>query len=206
MRDYIEKYTKGEFTAYVGFDNEVGFSPREWSNLGTIYSNHRNYSPDNHSFRELMEEDGSINFKKLEKDNILLTIRGYEHSGLTIAVGDRANDYPFHDRWDSGLFGIIMASKKDVCKAFKSKIVTKAVREKALNCLEGEIKTLDQYINGEVYCYTVEDKYGDIVDSVCDYYDFEQCKSEAQDSLEWEYEKKEDNDIEEKLSYIAAAV
>ena len=47
---------------YRGYNINIKYdsdsrSPREWDNLGVIYSNHRNYSPDDHSIEELLEQE-----------------------------------------------------------------------------------------------------------------------------------------------------
>ena len=110
---------------------------------------------------------------EFKKNYIWLKIRGYEHSGLTISCD---GGYPYNDPWDSGLFGIIAVSKADAIKEYGKKICTKEVREKALNCLRGEVKTLDMYYTGDVYGFQLEDPDGDVVDSCWGYFGSEYVK------------------------------
>ena len=151
-------------------------SPREWDNLGTIYSNHRYYDPDGHSIEEAMNEYEDGLSKEFLAENIYLPVYGYEHGGMSISTG---RGYPFNDRWDSGLFGIIAVSKYKIRKEYGCKRVSKNLREKVLDILRAEVETLDNYYNGQVYAFTVEDERGDIVESCCGYYSYEDCEQDA---------------------------
>lgn len=147
-------------------------SPREWDNLGTIYSNHRRYDPDGHSIDELGETMEEIK-ENLNSNYYYLPIYAYIHSGIALSTSNTS--YPFNDRWDSGLFGFIAVSKED---AEKEGIDT----EKITEYLEGEIKTLNCYYQGEVYGYIVEDEDENEVDSCWNFigdmdYAIEEAKS-----------------------------
>lgn len=90
-------------------------SPREaWENLGTIYSNHRSYSPDNKSIEDLTDQEcyqddnGKFDTDKLDEDYIWMPIYAYIHSGITVSCRRHG---VYRDRWDSGLFGIIAVEK-----------------------------------------------------------------------------------------------
>lgn len=164
-----EVYKTEEYRGYtinIYYDYNVE-SPREWDNLGTIYSNSRSYSPDNHSIEEIMNDDHTGISQEFKENYIWLKIRCYQHSGLTISVND---DYPYNDPWDSGLFGIIAVSKEEAIKEFGKKICTKRVREETLNRLRGEVETLDMYYTGDVYGFVIEDENGDEVDSCWGYF------------------------------------
>ena len=117
---------------------------------------------------------------KLSKDflaeNIYLPVYGYEHSGMSISTG---RGYPFNDRWDSGLFGIIAVSKKKIREQYGCRRVSKKLREQVLEILRAEVSTLNQYFNGEVYSYYVADSNGYIVESCCGYYSYEDCEQDA---------------------------
>ena len=173
LSDYLYKTEEYRgYTINVYYDTDPQ-SPREWDNLGTIYSNSRSYDPDKHSIDEILNDEGTGLSDEFKKNYIWLKIRGYEHSGLTISCD---GGYPYNDPWDSGLFGIIAVSKADAIKEYGKKICTKEVREKALNCLRGEIKTLDMYYTGDVYGFQLEDPDGDVVDSCWGYFGSEYVK------------------------------
>lgn len=165
-------------------------SPREWYNLGTIYSNHRDYDPDNHSIEELLNDAGELNAKDLNERYIWLPVYAYIHSGITVSTG---HGYPYNDRWDSGLFGIIAVTKERVRKEYGWKVITKARREKVEEYLRGEIKTLDQYFTGEVYGFAVENKDGETVDACSGYFGddgLDQAIEEAKSVIDCEFERR----------------
>lgn len=179
---------------YRGFNIKVVYdydaeSPRAWDNLGTIYSNSRNYDPDGHSLSEILNDEETGLSEYFKKNYIWLKIRGYEHGGLTISC---TGGYPYNDPWDSGLFGIIAVSKKDAIKEYGKKVCTKQVRERALKCLRGEVKTLDMWYTGDVYGFQIEDENGDLIDSCYGYFGSEyidtdmmpECKSIIDAELE----------------------
>lgn len=178
-------------TVKIYFD-ENPESPREWDNLGTIYSNHRDYSPDKHKIEELCDEDGELNKKELDRYFIWLPVYAYIHSGITISTG---RGYPFNDRWDSGLFGIIAVSKANVRKEFGWKNITKARLEQIEGYLRGEVKTLDDYYTGNVYGYVVEDEDGCAIESCWGYFgdeSIEEMIEEGKGAIDCEIERREE--------------
>ena len=121
------------------------------------------------------DEQGRLS-KEFIDGSVYLPVYGYEHGGMSVSTG---RGYPFNDRWDSGLFGIIAVSKDKIRKEYGCKRVSKNLREKVLDILRAEVETLNQYFNGEVYSYAVADKKGDIVESCCGYYSYEDCEQDA---------------------------
>lgn len=176
-------------TIQICYD-ENAESPREWDNVGTIYSNHRDYNPDGHKIDEIENEDGKLVSEELDRRFIWLPVYYYEHSGLTVST---KRDYPYNDRWDSGLFGIIAVEKERLRKEYGWKAITKERREEILRGLEGEIETFDSYCRGEVYGFVVEDESEEMVDSCCGYYGDEGMKDaiyDAKDMVEYELERR----------------
>ena len=88
---------------------------------------------------------------KKEDAAIVLPLYLYDHSGITISTGS------FSCRFDSGQIGFIYISRAKILKEYGRKIVTKALKEKVTTYLEGEVKTYDQYLTGEVYGFIVEE-------------------------------------------------
>jgi hypothetical protein len=130
-------------------------SPREWDNLGTMLCVHNRYdlgdSTDiNHNDFDSWAEMEKHLYKK-EDAAIVLPLYLYDHSGITISTGS------FSCRFDSGQIGFIYISRAKILKEYGRKIVTKALKEKVTTYLEGEVKTYDQYLTGEVYGFIVEE-------------------------------------------------
>ena len=142
-------------------------SPREWDNVGTIYSNHRDYNPDGHKIDEIENEDGELVSEELDRRFIWLPIYYYEHGGLSVST---TRSYPYNDRWDSGLFGIIAVEKERLRKEHGWRVITKKRREEILRVLEGEIEIFDSCCRGEVYGFVVEDEEGEEIDACGGYY------------------------------------
>lgn len=159
-------------------------SPREWDNVGTIYTNHRDYNPDGHKIDEIENEDGELVSEELDRRFIWLPIYYYEHGGLSVST---KRDYPYNDRWDSGLFGIIAVEKDKLRKERGWKAITKKRREEILRSLEGEIEVFDSYCRGEVYGFDVDNEEGEWIDSCSGYYGDEGMKDailEAKDNID----------------------
>ena len=171
--------------------DENAESPREWDNVGTIYSNHWDYNPDGHKIDEIENEEGELVSGELDRRFIWLPIYCYEHGGLTVST---KRDYPYNDGWDSGLFGIIAVEKERVRKDWGWEAITKERREQILRSLEGEIETFDSYCRGEVYGFVIEDEDGEHIDSCYGYYGDEGMEDAIYDAkgiVECELERRE---------------
>ena len=140
------------------FYDECCESPREMDNLGTIYSNHRDYNPDGHKIDELGEDAEAIN--ETLKGYYWLPIYAYIHSGIALSTSNTS--YPFNDSWDSGLFGIIAVPKDNN----EAKCLGE---EKSLKVLRCEIDELNDYYQGYCYGYKVTNKYDEEISSCWGY-------------------------------------
>lgn len=181
-------------------------SPREWCNICEMTCFLRNYKqPDNvkynnaedylaslcHEYTDLNYDDIEYNlswqdmYKALmESDKyFIMLIRYYSHSGMCISVD---NDYPFNDRWDSGIYGFIGVSKEKVFKecsglpiltedgnyvyeehlhengsatySVKNIPLTEENWEKAAErYCRSEVEVYNQYIEGDVYEFQLEE-------------------------------------------------
>ncbi len=129
----------------------------------------------------------------------------YEHGGITISCGSRA--YPYNDAWDSGCVGWAIAFKDDIMRetcgyvldengerikeeykhengpstwGYKTEPLTDDNwRERAEEIIDGEVNVYDQYLRGDVYCYTLyeeqpaeegEEPDWEEIDSCCGFY------------------------------------
>lgn len=176
-------------TIQICYDGDAE-SPRKWDNVGTIYSNHRDYNPDGHKIDEIENEEGELVSEELDRRFIWLSVYYYEHSGLTVST---KRNYPYNDRWDSGLFGIIAVEKERLRKEYGWKAITKERREQILRSLEGEIETFDSYCRGEVYGFVVEDEEGEEIDDCGGYYGddgMDYAIFEAKGSVDCELERR----------------
>lgn len=173
-------------------------SPREWDNLGTIYTNNLRHNFDGKSIKDLIRETGHcpdnfdhIPFHLFSNGFIWAKVYAYEHSGMTIKIADE-NPYP-DPMWDSYLLGVVAVSKAKVRKEYGWKKVTPARANKVIEVMKGEIETLDQCLNGEVYGYIVEDPDGNRMDSCWGFFGdtgIEQAIEYAKDAIDYYVEGK----------------
>ena len=193
MTDPIQTITHKGYTINIDYDPSPE-SPREWDNLGTIYSNHRSYSPDGHSIEELIEDvggdlyDSVIPWDLIGKKYYYLKVWMYDHSGVAIRTGGENPWGSGWMAWDSGLLGVIAVKKTDACKEYGKKRACKSVQERAEKCMEHEIEALDTFASGQIYGYTVEDENGEEVDSCWGFYDIDEAINEAKGYIDYDYE------------------
>jgi len=166
-------------------------SPREWDNLGTMICFHGRYNlGDKHDYRSGDYSGWDEQRKDIEKKEnvcVILPLYLYDHSGITISTSS------FSCNWDSGQIGWIVVSKEQVRKEFGVKRITKEIIEKVTNILEGEVKTYDQYLTGDVYGYRISKvtkcefghEHKEEVDSCWGYYGEEGCMTEAEGIVDY---------------------
>lgn len=165
--------------------DEDPWSPREGDNLGTMVCWH--------SRCILGDEQPTCRPDEYEfqKDCIKLPLYLFDHSGITM------NTVGFFCPWDSGQIGWIYISREKARKEMGWSLIT-AHREGLLRqYLADEIKTYDQYLTGDVWCYVIENESGDILDSCYGFYGEEYCRQEGEASLKWwEREIAEENELQ----------
>ena len=108
---------------------------------------------------------------------------------------------PFGCPWDSGQVGFWYVTREEMLKdwAPSGKRVTKKIREKAAKALEGQLKALDSWMNGDFIGYVVRelDEDGepleDTEDACWGYYGFdsEYAMSEARSTVDYLVKKRE---------------
>jgi hypothetical protein len=185
---------------YKGFKIVFGYdadpeSPREWDNLGTIYSNHRRYHPDGKSIEELIRDvDGNvyantIPFDRIGKKYYYLKVWMYDHSGQTVRTGE-TNPWGNmgYMAWDSGLFGVIVLSKEEAQKVYGYNKCCKSLEQKVLKVLDGEIKDLDTYMTGQIFAYQTykedDEECVEEIDSCYGWYSEEEAITEAKGAID----------------------
>lgn len=172
--DAIEtwKTTDGN-TCSVYYDQDCGNdNPREWCNLGRIIV------PEN--CRYLNSEDELPGLTWDDKDADLQYLREnyayvfplyvLDHSAVAFSTGFINSPW---GRWDCGQIGWIVINENDP-KQYSEKIDEK----RALELIEGELETLTQWANGEVYGYILTDPDGNELYSCWGYYSIEDIKAE----------------------------
>lgn len=159
--DAIEAIEYKGFTIEIRPEEHLFDSPREWDNLGTMTCWHRSY------YLGDVERPGESadHWDWMREVNaIFLPLYLYDHSGVTMRT------YPFSCPWDSGWVGHIHIERNRVREEFNWKRITKDRLARIESILRCEVKTYDQYLTGDVYCYRTRDPDGKIVDSCSGFY------------------------------------
>ena len=165
------------------YQDSFPMNPRtEWDNLGTIAYKHRNYTlgeeeMSDHPIEWLMHKLNRTRTRYGHFDDVLVKLEAeffekyighkvylYDHSGISVSTK------PFSCRWDSGQVGYIYVSKEKVREEYGVKRISPELRTKILSYLDGEVETFNQYLNNDVYGFTIEDEEGNVLESVGGFY------------------------------------
>jgi hypothetical protein len=172
-----EFYTEDGDVLKIYYDSSCE-SPRDWDNLAQmIFTGAHQHTGDKHTLPFNLQEynsrwdfieKGEQEIRKAFKDvAIVKPVHIYDHSGISIST---SNGYPYNCRWDSGTIGFAIVTKKAIRENWNIRRVTKEFIEQADRILEGEIKTLNDYISGNVYGFVHEDKDENHLDSCWGFY------------------------------------
>ena len=166
----------GEYTVkfYVDVDAE---SPRKNSDhLGTFYMAHGRLAYGDENFTSFltlehsillelepdsfdMEDEGILEMINSNAPNweegelVILPVYMYQHGVVAFSTD---GDWPFNDRWDSGLAGYIFASYSRIKKEYGKEEIDDESIEKAISVLKAEISELSSYAQGDIYGVVVE--------------------------------------------------
>jgi hypothetical protein len=223
-KDGVKKEIKiMETINYKGYDinidyDEIAESPMEWDNLGTMVCWHNRYSLGDEKAHENYVYSKECKIKNLTDycDNwdeveevlkkefntlVILPLFLYDHSGISM----RTYRHGQHSSWDGGWVGFIFVEKDKVKKEWNVKRVSAKLKKKIEEILSSEVNTYDDYIQGNVYHYSVEDKHGNDIDSCGGFYGYDHEKSgllsEAKSTIDW-YIKKEINKKQTRLKTL----
>lgn len=172
---------------------ENAVSPRTWDNLGKMVCWHSRYAlGDKHEYANPQEFRKSNEYKNAVA---VLPVYLYDHSGITISNTD------FQDEWDSGQVGYIYATKDSIRK-YLGKEPSEVDENDIIELLKNETKTYDQYLQGDIYCFVIENKTGEVVDSCSGFYgdDIREVLHDMRDSSSEEY-----TELFDKMSRHSAA-
>jgi hypothetical protein len=163
------KYNK-KYIAVVYRNIEDLYDPREdEDHLWKLILFHREYKLGDYQWMEkndLFNIDDFDKYYEEHKDEILmkLNVYAYEHGGLPIISLDNST-YPFNDRWDAYMIGYAILLKQDLMKFFDDKelflnIISGDIhiKQKVKEILKQEIKTYNDWLSGNTYCFDIYDK------------------------------------------------
>jgi hypothetical protein len=199
-----------EVVNYKGYEIKIypddnSENPREWDNLGTIYYQNDQYILGEKVIKDEFDVSNCNNWNDIEKllikelnPAVIIPLKIYDHSGVSISTA--IHSYPFNDYWDSSFIGFILVTKEQVRKEYNVKKISKKLKEQVTRILEQEIKTFDQFMNGEIYGYVIEPEETEkqlkpeiTMNSCWGYYELDYAISEAKNVIYYEIEEQRKN-------------
>ena len=186
------------FVAHVAYD-ESPESPREWDNLGIILGID-SCTDSSYLYNLLCIGENS-------KGEPLATVdqNGFVHSKFDYFLrneffqGERILIVEAYiDSRELHLMRgntLVISTESAIRAAYlvpEGEPIKKSVWAKARECLEAEVKTYNQYLEGDVYGYMIKTEDCDEVDSCWGFYGFEEVKEQALSSLEYYSSRVED--------------
>ena len=178
-----------ESETYRGHKIEVEYdenpsNPRDDDNLCEIhYHSSRYLLGDTNWYNNIEGLEAEVRQAKKQGD-LVIPLYAYIHSGIALSLGSDfyGKGLPQgHARFDSGPCGFVILRREKMLHEYSNKIFTAALKKRVTKYAEGEIQTFQQYLNGEVYGYVVDDHQ----DSCWGYYTVEDAMSEAKGIIDW---------------------
>lgn len=149
------------------FDYPITYNPRSRNTLGNTTAD--------------AEQDADIARKVRDGEYIGIPVWAYVHGSSTIAA---AYSNPFGCQWDSGRSGWTYMTKAQARNHYGVKRITKDVRARAIDFLKGMVSEFDDYLQGNVYGYIVENTDTDEeLDACWGFYGAKYAEESAREAL-----------------------
>ena len=156
--------------------DEDPIDPREGDNLGIMVAFHKRYNLGDKTDLTSDQFNGWDEVEnyliKHEKAKVILPLYLMDHSGLTIRTEPFYGDYA---RWDSGQIGFIYTTDEKIKEFYGDK---KPSEKEIEGALEDEVRTYNDYLEGNIYRLSLEKKeicdldhiHTEIIDSLTNVY------------------------------------
>lgn len=161
-------------TIQVDFDSDP-MSPFEWDPSPVFISWNDRYHGDvgNKSRRWSSRPEDLIDQIYANPDVYAYAVRAYIHSGITVSLGPRIKNpetvakdlhefqqgYPYNDSWDSGWFGVLIFTKKQIEDCYGP------AEQYADQAAKNFVNSWDNYLTGQIFWYKTETPNGEEISS-----------------------------------------
>ena len=132
-----------QITIKITNDDDQDGPRKDYDNLGTMVCWHRSYSLGD----EQPKCEPSEYLEELPEGSIILELYLMDHGSISMSTGS------FSCRWDSGQVGFIYVTPETIIKEYGNN--SDESRAKATSVLEGEVRTYDCFIQGNIWGYQV---------------------------------------------------
>jgi hypothetical protein len=151
----IETIEYEGFKIEIVLDEHPSESPREYDNLGTIYTPPMR----RHKIADKEESGEWISAYIQRGDVVALPVYMIDHSGIALSTSS------FGDPWDSGQIGYIAVTREKANRDYGRRVNRRTIEKH----LRSEIEVYSAYVQGEVYGYRVFSPEGEETDSCWGY-------------------------------------
>lgn len=129
---------------------------KEFDRLETIITTDNRYFTGD----EIIDDDWEEKRKEIEDEGgIVLPLYMLAHSIIHLSLD------PFVDRWDSGCVGFVYVTREKLDDEYKGYTLEMA-QECAQKCIEGDIKLINAYLEGNVYGIRMIDENNQEMDAI----------------------------------------
>lgn len=171
------------YTVEVTYDMDPE-SPREWDNACRLVMSHNRYRFPNEADVDFDAYDGWDEVEKAlrskHRAHLIVPVYMYDHSGLAFRAGRGFGDVD-SGRWDWGQVGFAYLTKSDLRREWGK---DQEREQKALASIEAELDAYESFVNGNVYCFSVEDEDGNLIESCAGFYDMDDALKEGKSIAE----------------------
>lgn len=142
---------KGEFRLLIQRDDDPQNPRTEYDNFGTMCHWHPNMDVGEERVTQPCNQE---EYDELTEDyGIVVPVYMYEHSGIALST------QPFTCAWDSGQVGFIAVTMDTVRVNYllgPGDPISDEIQNKAIALMQTEVKIYDDFINGNVWGFTLE--------------------------------------------------
>lgn len=176
----IDKTAVNGFTVIIDQDPDCP-SPHDEDSLVRLALSHKNYALPNDPEIDPDDFDSAeaviTHLTTAENAVLVQTVRGYDHSGLSMSVNA---SYPYTDPWDSGVLGFAYITRESWHEAMGSDWTgSEEDLTQARVAIAGEVDTYSLWSAGDCYAYRVIDTDGEQVDECSGYIGYDSALEEA---------------------------
>lgn len=186
----MERTEINGFTVEIDYDYDADSPRDEWHSCEMVMG-HRRYDFPNDAGISFDDFGGwrEVN-EKLLADGALVTMRIYmiDHSGIALSASEWGNPYTAFDpgEWDSGQVGIAYVTPENWRECHGTEWTGSDEQvETAKRMISASVTEYGQYVNGEVYYYTITDpRDGEVVESCGGFIGYEFAEEAAREAAE----------------------
>lgn len=185
--DLDDAYARLELKVEVNYDHDP-MDPREWSETKMYCLSDRYNIGDKHDYKPDSFESMGEFFDTLHEDEawtknkiwiicpVYFADYGGGNTALSLGSALERDYYEDEDEDEKFNCGSRPSGFMYLLEDAKGNFSNEGA---AAQFMEDELKSYAQYMNGEVWCYVIEDRNGEVIESCGGYYDHTDCVAEA---------------------------